>query len=238
MASLRWLSARRCLAACWECDCCAWRPTSLSSRRPRLVFHCQPVPSCRHEFRDHGRDRRSHRCGSAVGACVSNPRRDSSPHHGKRKTRIIAFRASSSAPACGDRVRVHLSRPEVLVALGAGLAGGGRAELEELAISSWPSGWSAWSPDRTGVQAAVVSHQAVREALTAYPTAGLRPSVSTSATVERLLCSTQSLVDPACAFGCGQPATWFQARRIRTLARSPRSARRRRTCGRPRAPAT
>jgi hypothetical protein len=75
---------------------------------PRLVFHRRPVPSCRHEFRDHGRDRRSHRCGSAVGACVSNPRRDSSLRHGKRETRIIAFRASSSAPACGDRVRVHL----------------------------------------------------------------------------------------------------------------------------------
>jgi conjugative relaxase-like TrwC/TraI family protein len=38
------------------------------------------------------------------------------------------------------------ARPDVLVALGAGLDGATRTELEELAIGSWPSGRSAWSP--------------------------------------------------------------------------------------------
>ena len=72
-----------------------------SSGGPRLVFHCRPIPSCRHEFCDHGRDRRSHRRGSAVSACISNPRRDTSPCHGKRETQLTAVRALSSAPACG-----------------------------------------------------------------------------------------------------------------------------------------
>jgi conjugative relaxase-like TrwC/TraI family protein len=90
------------------------------------------------------------------------------------------------------------ARPDVLVALGAGLAGGGRTELEALAdrfLAEWAVSvvvdraleerrWS--TPDllgmeqrlitaatgRTGEQAAVVSHQAVGAALVAHPTAG------------------------------------------------------------------
>jgi conjugative relaxase-like TrwC/TraI family protein len=90
------------------------------------------------------------------------------------------------------------ARPEVLVALGAGLAEGGRAELEELAdrflaeravsvIADRTLEERRWStPEllaveqrlvasaagRTAEQTAVVSHQAVREALAAHPTAG------------------------------------------------------------------
>jgi hypothetical protein len=81
---------------------------------PRLVLHRRPTLPCRHEFRDHGRDRRSHRRGSAVGACVSNPRRDTSPRDGKKETQLIAVRASSSAPACGvgnQRLSVHGCAP-------------------------------------------------------------------------------------------------------------------------------
>jgi ATP-dependent exoDNAse (exonuclease V) alpha subunit len=90
------------------------------------------------------------------------------------------------------------ARPDVLVALGAGLAGAGRSELEELvdrflaerAVSVVADRaveerrWSA--PDllaveqrlvaaatnRTGDQTAVASHEAVRDALAAHPTAG------------------------------------------------------------------
>jgi conjugative relaxase-like TrwC/TraI family protein len=90
------------------------------------------------------------------------------------------------------------ARPDVLVALGAGLAGAGRTELEELTdrfvaeravsvVADRALEERRWStPDllavedrlvtsatgRTGEQAAVVSHQAVREALAAHPTAG------------------------------------------------------------------
>jgi len=90
------------------------------------------------------------------------------------------------------------SRPDVLVALGAGLAGARRAVLEELAdrflaeravsvVADWALEERHWStPEllaveqrlvervtgRTDEQAAVVSHQAVREALAAHPTAG------------------------------------------------------------------
>jgi conjugative relaxase-like TrwC/TraI family protein len=90
------------------------------------------------------------------------------------------------------------TRPDVLVALGAGLAGARRAELEELAdrfvaeravsvVADRTLEERRWStPDllaveqrlvtsatgRTDEQAAVVSHQAVREALAAHPTAG------------------------------------------------------------------
>jgi conjugative relaxase-like TrwC/TraI family protein len=90
------------------------------------------------------------------------------------------------------------ARPEVLVALGAGLAGAGRAELEALAdrflaeravsvVADRALEERRWStPDllaveqrlvtsasgRTGEQAAVASHQAVGEALAAHPTAG------------------------------------------------------------------
>jgi hypothetical protein len=89
-------------------------------------------------------------------------------------------------------------RPDVLVALSAGLAGAGRTELEELAdrflaeravsvVADRALEERRWStPDllaveqrlvtaatgRTGEQAAVASHQAVREALAAHPTAG------------------------------------------------------------------
>jgi hypothetical protein len=91
------------------------------------------------------------------------------------------------------------ARPDVLVALGAGLAGAGRSELEgladrflaERAVSVVADGaleecrWS--TPDllaveqrlvrsatgRTGEQTAAVSHQAVREALAAHLTAGI-----------------------------------------------------------------
>jgi conjugative relaxase-like TrwC/TraI family protein len=89
------------------------------------------------------------------------------------------------------------ARPEVLVALGAGLAGAGRAELEALAdrflaeravsvVADRALEERRWStPEllaveqrlvaaatgRTGEQTAVASHQAVREALDAYPTA-------------------------------------------------------------------
>jgi ATP-dependent exoDNAse (exonuclease V) alpha subunit len=90
------------------------------------------------------------------------------------------------------------ARPDVLVALGAGLAGAERAELEELAdrfvaeravsvVADRALEERRWStPDllaveqrlvtsatgRTGEQAAVASHQAVRDALAAHPTAG------------------------------------------------------------------
>jgi ATP-dependent exoDNAse (exonuclease V) alpha subunit len=91
-----------------------------------------------------------------------------------------------------------VTRPDVLVALGAGLAGAGRTELEELAdrllaeravsvVADRALEERRWSTpdllaveqrlvrsatDRTGEQAAVVSHQAVREALAAHRTAG------------------------------------------------------------------
>jgi conjugative relaxase-like TrwC/TraI family protein len=90
------------------------------------------------------------------------------------------------------------ARPEVLVALGAGLAGTGRTELEGLAdrflaeravsvVADRSVEEHRWStPDllaveqrlvtsatgQTGEQTAVASHQAVRDALTAHPTAG------------------------------------------------------------------
>jgi conjugative relaxase-like TrwC/TraI family protein len=90
------------------------------------------------------------------------------------------------------------ARPDVLVALGAGLAGAGRTELEALAdrflaeravsvVADRALEERRWStPDllaveqrlvaaatgRTGEQAAKVPHQAVREALAAHPTAG------------------------------------------------------------------
>jgi conjugative relaxase-like TrwC/TraI family protein len=90
------------------------------------------------------------------------------------------------------------ARPEVLVALGAGLAGAGRTELEALADRFLAERavsvvadrtleerrWStpellaveqrlvAGATDRTGEQTAVASHQAVGEALAAHPTAG------------------------------------------------------------------
>jgi hypothetical protein len=88
--------------------------------------------------------------------------------------------------------------PDVLVALGAGLVGAGRTELEELAdrflaeravsvVADRALEERRWStPEllaveqrlvtsatgRTGEQTAVVSHQGVREALAAHPTAG------------------------------------------------------------------
>jgi conjugative relaxase-like TrwC/TraI family protein len=100
-----------------------------------------------------------------------------------------------------DGLTKHAStftRPDVLVALGAGLAGSGRTELEELAdrfLVEWAVSVVAdraleercWStPDllaveqrlvvgatsRTDEQTAVASHQAVGEALAAHPTAG------------------------------------------------------------------
>jgi ATP-dependent exoDNAse (exonuclease V) alpha subunit len=66
------------------------------------------------------------------------------------------------------------SRPDVLVALGTGLAGAGREERrwstpDLLAIEQQ---LVAAATSRTDEQAAVVSHQAVREALAAHPTAG------------------------------------------------------------------
>jgi conjugative relaxase-like TrwC/TraI family protein len=90
------------------------------------------------------------------------------------------------------------ARPDVLVALGAGLAGAGRTELEGLAdrflaeravsvVADWALEERRWStPDllaveqclvtaatgRTGEQTAVASHHAVRDALAAHPTAG------------------------------------------------------------------
>jgi conjugative relaxase-like TrwC/TraI family protein len=90
------------------------------------------------------------------------------------------------------------ARPDVLVALGAGLAGATRTELEELAdrylaeravsmVADRALEERRWStPDLlaveqrlvaaatgwTGEQTAVVSHQAVRDALAAHPTAG------------------------------------------------------------------
>jgi conjugative relaxase-like TrwC/TraI family protein len=90
------------------------------------------------------------------------------------------------------------TRPEVLVALGAGLAGTGRTELEVLAdrflaqravsvVADRALEERRWStPEllaveqqlvtsatgRTGEQTAVASHEAVREALVAHPTAG------------------------------------------------------------------
>jgi conjugative relaxase-like TrwC/TraI family protein len=100
-----------------------------------------------------------------------------------------------------DGLTEHASaftRPDVLVALGAGLAGVGRTELEELtdrylaerAVSVVADRtleerrWStpellaveqrlvATATDRTDEQTAVVSHEAVRETLAAHPTAG------------------------------------------------------------------
>jgi conjugative relaxase-like TrwC/TraI family protein len=101
-----------------------------------------------------------------------------------------------------DGLTEHAStfvRPDVLVALGAGLAGTGRTELEELAdrflveravsvVADRALEERRWStPDllgveqrlvaaatgRTGEQAAVASHQVVRDALAVHPTAGL-----------------------------------------------------------------
>src|SRR5215208_7986380 len=100
-----------------------------------------------------------------------------------------------------DGLTEHAStftRPDVLVALGAGLVGGGRTELEELAdrflaeravsvVADRALEERRWStPDllaveqrlvasatcRTGEQTAVASHAAVGEALAAHPTAG------------------------------------------------------------------
>jgi conjugative relaxase-like TrwC/TraI family protein len=100
-----------------------------------------------------------------------------------------------------DGLTEHAStftRPDVLVALGAGLAGAARTELEALAdrflaeravsvVADRALEERRWStPDllavehrlvasatgRTGEQAAGVSHQVVREALAAHPTAG------------------------------------------------------------------
>jgi conjugative relaxase-like TrwC/TraI family protein len=100
-----------------------------------------------------------------------------------------------------DGLTEHAStftRPDVLVALGAGLAGAGRTELEELAdrflaeravsvVGDRALEERRWStPDllaveqrlvaaatgRTGEQAAVASHEAVLEARAAHPTAG------------------------------------------------------------------
>src|SRR5215216_6057565 len=100
-----------------------------------------------------------------------------------------------------DGLTEHAStftRPDVLVALGAGLAGAGRTELEALADRFLAERavslvadrtleerrWStpdllaveqrlvAGATDRTGEQTAVASHQAVGEALAAHPTAG------------------------------------------------------------------
>jgi len=90
------------------------------------------------------------------------------------------------------------TRPDVLVALGAGLAGAGRSELEALAdrflaeravsvVTDRTLEERRWSTpellaveqrlvaaatDRTGEQTTVASHQAVRDALAAHPTAG------------------------------------------------------------------
>jgi hypothetical protein len=90
------------------------------------------------------------------------------------------------------------TRPDVLVALGAGVAGAGRTELEELAdrflaeravsvVADRALEERRWStPDllamehrlveaatgRTGEQAVVASHEAVRDALAAHPSAG------------------------------------------------------------------
>jgi conjugative relaxase-like TrwC/TraI family protein len=100
-----------------------------------------------------------------------------------------------------DGLTQHAStftRPDVLVALGAGLEGAGRIELEELAdrfvaeravsvVADRTVEERRWStPDllaveqrlatsatgRTGEQTAVASHQAVRDALAVHPTAG------------------------------------------------------------------
>jgi len=103
--------------------------------------------------------------------------------------------------ASPDGLTEHAStfaRPDVLVALGAGLAGTGRTELEELAdrflaeravsvVADRALEERRWSTpellaveqrlvtnatSRTSEQAAVVSHEAVRDALAAHPTAG------------------------------------------------------------------
>jgi len=100
-----------------------------------------------------------------------------------------------------DGLTEHAStftRPDVLVALGAGLAGAGRTELEALAdrflaeravsvVADRALEERRWStPDllaveqrlvtsatgRAGEQVAVASHEAVRDALAAHPTAG------------------------------------------------------------------
>jgi conjugative relaxase-like TrwC/TraI family protein len=100
-----------------------------------------------------------------------------------------------------DGLTAHAStftRPDVLVALGAGLAGAGRTELEELAdrfvaeravsvVADRALEERRWStPEllaveqrlvtsatgRTAEQTAVASHEAVRDALAAHPTAG------------------------------------------------------------------
>jgi conjugative relaxase-like TrwC/TraI family protein len=100
-----------------------------------------------------------------------------------------------------DGLTEHAStftRPEVLVALGAGLAGAGRTKLEELAdrflaeravsvVADRALEERRWSTpdllaveqrlvesatDRTSEQTALASHEAVREALAVHPTAG------------------------------------------------------------------
>jgi AAA domain len=103
--------------------------------------------------------------------------------------------------ASPDGLTEHAStfaRPDVLVALGAGLAGAGRTELEDLAdrflaeqavsvVTDRTVEERRWSTsellaveqrlvtsatDRTSERTAVASHQAVRDALAAHPTAG------------------------------------------------------------------
>jgi hypothetical protein len=103
-----------------------------------------------------------------------------------------------ASPAGLTATASTFARPDVLIALGAGLAGATRTELEELAdrflaeravsvVADRALEERRWStPEllrleqrlvaaatgRTGDQTAVVSHQAVREALIAHPTAG------------------------------------------------------------------
>ena len=103
--------------------------------------------------------------------------------------------------ACPDGLTATAStfaRQDVLAALGGQLVGAGRAELEDLAdrflaeravpwspigrwrsaagpppsSSPWSSGWSPRAIGRADEQTAVVSHEAVRAALAAHPTAG------------------------------------------------------------------
>jgi len=91
-----------------------------------LLLHHRPIPSCRHEFCDHGRDRRSHRRRSAVSACISNPRRDTSPRHGKKAARSITAlppRPAHLLAVWSQRLRVHGWAPRTRLLLGLLLPG-------------------------------------------------------------------------------------------------------------------
>jgi conjugative relaxase-like TrwC/TraI family protein len=175
-------------------------------RTPRLVkwaVHATRKPK-EHEAPDtlHGRWRqeaaeRGHEPDTLVREVTGRtPNRDRSQTVSKAVAARLFDRLAG--PTGLTATASTFTRPDVLVAVGAGQAGAGRIELEALtdrflaerAVSVVADRtleerrWStpellaveqrlvAAATDRTGEQAAVASHQAVRDALVAHPTAG------------------------------------------------------------------